>query len=158
MDTLVKEETLAMGTFPIQSWCEPMEFGKALEQGTIFPCLVKEVFFATQESSQISKLFQNEEEKDIKTRLNEISFAINDLTLFLDTHDKCEQGLQLMKELLQKRMDLLAEYTTKEHPLTMLSMITGEQGFDEFGWTRGPAPWEGDGCICGATKKDCSFL
>ena len=32
-------ESLAMGSFPIQKWCEPYELDSALYNGTIFPCL-----------------------------------------------------------------------------------------------------------------------
>ena len=78
--------------------------------------------------------------------MNEISmvgFAINDLTLYLDTHPDCEQGKALMKELLQKRLDGLADYAEKYDPLTQLSIITGNPTSPKYEWDEGPAPWEG---------------
>ncbi len=78
------------------------------------------------------------------TDLSTISFAINDLTLYLDTHPDCQNGLTLFKQLLQKRLDLLADFADKFYPLTQISIITGETNTDSYGWNEGPAPWEGD--------------
>ena len=77
------------------------------------------------------------------SEISTISFAINDLTLYLDTHPTCPNGLPLFKELLKKRLDLLAEYAKKYNPLTQISMITGTPETNEYGWGEGPMPWEG---------------
>ena len=81
--------------------------------------------------------------EQMMTELSTISFAINDLTLYLDTHPNCPNGLTLFKELLQKRLDLLADFADKFYPLTQISMITGDKDTDCYGWSEGPAPWEG---------------
>ena len=73
----------------------------------------------------------------------ETGFALDDAALYLDTHPTCQNGLSLFKELLQRRLDLLAEYAEKYNPLTQISMITGDPETSEYGWGEGPAPWEG---------------
>lgn len=139
-------ETLAMGSFAMQEWCEPYELGSALYNGTIFPCLNLN-FFAAEEipcpfcdSPTCAKL--SEREKDMNN-IAMIGFAVNDLTLYLDTHPDCEQGIKLMKELLQKRLDGLSEYAKKYPALTQLSIVTGDSESKQYDWSEGPMPWEG---------------
>ena len=85
---------------------------------------------------------QQEREKAMH-RIMEVSFALNDLTLYLDTHPGCESGLTLFYELTEERVKLLAEYASRYYPLTQLSMVTGECNRQEYGWAEGPMPWEG---------------
>lgn len=139
-------ESLAMGSFPMQEWCEPYELSSALYNGTIFPCLNLN-FYAAEEipcpfcsNASDSKLSEREK------AMNEIAmigFAVNDLTLYLDTHPDCQQGIQLMKELLQKRLDGLADYAAKYNALTQLSIVTGNPESNKYEWDEGPMPWEG---------------
>lgn len=139
-------ETLAMASVPMQEWCEPYDLKKALREGTIFPCLdlrfydAEEIPGSSTSGSSLDKLSDRE---TMMNQISVISFAINDLTLYLDTHPTCQKGLSLFKDLLQKRLDLLAEYAEKYNPLTQISMITGNPETEEYGWAEGPAPWEG---------------
>lgn len=132
---------LAMADFPVQKWCEPYELSEALCKGTIFPCLNMEVFFA--ENTLCSVLKKNN--ASVRDRLNMVSFALNDLTLYMDTHPDCKNGLTLMKKLLKTRLDLLAEYAKTGKPVTQLSIVTGIPDSDHYQWGEGPVPWEG-GC------------
>ena len=75
-----------------------------------------------------------------------VSFALNDVTLYLDTHPDCPKGNALFRELLEKRLHLLAVFAEKFYPLTQLSIITGDYDQKQYGWTEGPMPWEG-ACI-----------
>ncbi|MCH5264260.1 MAG: spore coat protein CotJB [Lachnospiraceae bacterium] len=141
-------ETLAMASVPMQEWCEPYDFETALTEGTIFPCLNLEFHGAEDIKSSLKTEFSalDKEQADREALMSEIStisFAINDLTLYLDTHPTCPKGLPLFKELLEKRLDLLAEYAKKYNPLTQISMITGTPETNEYGWGEGPMPWEG---------------
>lgn len=139
-------ETLAMASVPIQEWCEPYDLETALKEGTVFPSLNLEFFKAEDIRSSLksgSALDKASERECLMNEINTVSFAINDLTLYLDTHPTCQNGLSLFKELLQHRLDLLAEYAEKYNPLTQISMITGNPETAEYGWGEGPAPWEG---------------
>lgn len=139
-------ETLAMASVPAQEWCEPYDWETALQEGTIFPCLNMLFFRAENVKSSLksgSALDKASERECLMNEISTVSFAINDLTLYLDTHPDCEKGLTLFKELMQQRLDLLAEYAEKYNPLTQISMITGNPDCEKYGWGEGPAPWEG---------------
>lgn len=140
-------DTLAMATVPKQQWCEPYDLDKALKEGTIFPCLNLEFFDAKEIKSSLdskpSALDKASGREKMMNEITTISFAINDLTLYLDTHPTCQKGLTLFKELLNKRLNLLAEYAKQYNPLTQISMITGNPETEEYGWGEGPCPWEG---------------
>ena len=90
--------------------------------------------------------------------INQISFAVNDLTLYLDTHPECMQGMELFSQLQERRARLLEEYARLFYPLTIDSM-TGRaaNGTGEFSWGDCPAPWEGGMCKCGTMRSAYNF-
>ena len=141
-------EHLAMASVPKQEWCEPYDWVMALAEGTIFPCLNMPFFKAPAESCQcktssnISDISQKNRE-EMMSALSAISFALNDLTLYLDTHPDCTKGTALFYELLEQRLTLLSEFAGKFYPLTQTSMITGNYNQNQYGWSEGPMPWEG---------------
>lgn len=138
--------SLAMGTFPKQEWCEPYELDSALYNGTVFPCLNMN-FFAAEDIPcpfcDSNTLFKLSEREKAMNEIAMVGFAINDLTLYLDTHPDCPKGNRLMKELLQRRLDALADYAAKYNALTQLSIITGNPDSQKYEWGEGPMPWEG---------------
>ena len=75
-----------------------------------------------------------------------VSFALNDLTLYLDTHPDCPRGTALFHQLLSQRLKLLATFADRFYPLTQLSIVTGDYDQKRYGWSEGPMPWEG-ACI-----------
>lgn len=144
-------ETLAMASVPMQEWCELYDWDTALKEGTIFTCLNYPVFLADKGSSNLktngSALDpQQQEREELMGKISSISFAVNDLTLYLDTHPNCPNATPLFYQLSKERMDLLAEYAQKYNPLTQLSMVTGGLNENCYSWAEGPMPWEG-GCI-----------
>lgn len=147
----MNSQHLAMGSVPKQEWCEPYDPLTALMGGTIFPCLNLTFHKAPvgksncKTSSSMSDIAQKNRE-EMMSILGAISFALNDLTLYLDTHPDCPKGLALYYELLEKRLNLLSEFAGKFYPLTQISMITGEYDKNQYGWPEGPMPWEG-ACI-----------
>lgn len=146
-----RAEQLAMASIPKQEWCEPYDLHTALEEGTIFPCL--NLTFHKAPSGKCncktncgySAPEQNGREETMSS-LAAISFAINDLTLYLDTHPNCQKGLALFYQLLEQRLDLLSEFAGDYYPLTQTSMISGDCDRTKYGWAEGPMPWEG-ACI-----------
>lgn len=74
--------------------------------------------------------------------INAVSFALSDLTLYLDTHPDCSQGLALFQELAPRRKQLLEEYARSSSPLT-IDCAAGLPETDHFSWLDGPMPWEG---------------
>ena len=144
-------EHLAMASVPKQEWCEPYDYETALEEGTICPCL-NLPFFKTPvgkckcstHNPKADITQQNREE--MMSRLAAVSFALNDVTLYLDTHPDCPKGTELFYQLLEERLHILSEFAGKFYPLTQISMITGHYDKEQYGWSEGPMPWEG-ACI-----------
>lgn len=144
-------EHLAMASVPKQEWCEPYDFATALKEGTIFPCLNLTFHKAPAGKSNCKPLSNTsisiqKDREGMMSNLAAISFAINDLTLYLDTHPDCPKGTSLFYELLEKRLGLLNEFAEKFYPLTQTSMVSGNFNQNQYGWSEGPMPWEG-ACI-----------
>ena len=143
-----EKESLAMASVPTQEWCEPYDWSTALEEGTIFPCLNLPIFCGkdnyTAPKKQGSALNPSEyDQTDALLELSQVSFALNDLTLYLDTHPDCPNGLTLLEQLYARRQTLLMEHAEKFNPLTPDSFTNKNISSNVFSWTEGPLPWEG---------------
>ena len=85
--------------------------------------------------------------------INENSFMVNDLTLYLDTHPLEEAALLQFQKAMEKRKELLKAYAEEFEPLTMdcvcpdtnnhSACCTRYAGQKHFTWSDGPLPWEG---------------
>lgn len=137
------KETLAIATVPIQQWCEPYPWEIALYEGTIFPS-INLLFFKAPLSTEPSKSSCKKSEKEtLLDQIYAINFAVNDLTLYLDTHPDCLNGTKLFYQLIKKRVDLLTEFSDKYEPLTQFSMGIEPYDTSIYNWSEGPMPWEG---------------
>lgn len=74
-------------------------------------------------------------------KLYVVSFAINDCTLYLDTHPCDEEALACINELIPIRRALLDKYAECFGPLTIDSVVPS----NKWDWVSAPMPWEG-GC------------
>ena len=75
--------------------------------------------------------------------IDEISFTLNDLTLYLDTHQDCPEAISYFNAMAPRRAALLKEYAAAFGPLTIDCIQQNGGLTDRFAWTDGPAPWEG---------------
>ncbi len=144
-------QPLAMVSIPKQEWCEPYDLNTALAEGSIFSCLNLTFFKAPAgkchcSSSSCTPDPAQKSREELMNRINAVSFAINDLTLYLDTHPECPKGTALFYQLLKERLQLLTEFANRFYPLTQTSMVTGDYSQEQYGWSEGPMPWEG-ACI-----------
>lgn len=146
-------EQLAMAIVPIQEWCNPYDLDSALAEGTIFPCLNLAFHKAPEGDTHLCNCSANatlnptQHSRELAmSQLMKVSFALNDLTLYLDTHPNCANGLKLFYQLMDERLQILAGFAKEYEPLTQASMITGECDQNQYGWVEGPMPWEG-ACI-----------
>lgn len=140
-----KTQHLAITSVPVQKWSEHLyDYDLALKVGTIFPELnlpffaadgrnEKEIPTASDRSDGPSR---NEREAFL-LKIHEVSFALDDLVLFLDTHPDDQEAAALRKQLIEERKCLLKEYDQHYYSLTKDC---------EGLWTEGPMPWEG-ACI-----------
>lgn len=145
------KDRLAMAAVPNQEWCDPYDYATALEEGTIFPCLnlpFHKAPFGKCKQKSSGRLLDplQESREEMMAQLAAVSFAINDLTLYLDTHPDCPKGTALFYQLLKERLNLLTSFAEKFYPLTQTSMVTGDYNQNQYGWGDGPMPWEG-ACI-----------
>lgn len=70
--------------------------------------------------------------------ITEVSFAMDELRLFLDTHPDCTAALSDFTARMEQRADLLAEYTEKYGSLD--SYYPGAD--NGWGWNCAPMPWK----------------
>lgn len=85
--------------------------------------------------------------------ISEISFTVNDLTLYLDTHPLDTNAMDAFSEANKKRKSLMQAYAGQFEPLTTdcvcpdtnneSDMHTSYPGNRHFTWVDGPLPWEG---------------
>lgn len=86
---------------------------------------------------------ENMPECQLMKCINEVSFYVNDLQLYLDTHPGCPEGLRLMDRHLHRRKRLLDVYAKKFGPLTIDSMSPSDE--DTWKWMCQPFPWQQKG-------------
>ena len=85
--------------------------------------------------------------------IDEVSFMVNDLTLYLDTHPTDTNALQAFTDAAKRRKQLMQEYAREYEPLSMdcVCVETNNQTDSDtkypkqkhITWNDGPLPWEG---------------
>ncbi len=89
----------------------------------------------------------------ILKEIDEVSFCLNDLNLYLDTHPTDEAALEAFHDALKRRKLLLDAFAAEFEPLTVDTACPGSTnqsqscskygGTPHFTWNDGPLPWEG---------------
>lgn len=72
--------------------------------------------------------------------LDQVSFSLDDLLLYLDTHPQDQDALSLYQELLDQRSKLVQEFETNFYPLTKDSEKILKDS--KCIWADAPLPWE----------------
>lgn len=67
-----------------------------------------------------------------------VSFAMDELRLYLDTHPKNAEALALFTEYMKKRHELVAKYTEEYGPIYSYYINTD----NGWGWNNEPMPWD----------------
>ena len=75
--------------------------------------------------------------KALYDQIGEVSFAMDDLRLYLDTHPDSAEALALFSEYMEKRAELVGKYTENYGPLD--SYLINTSG--GWGWNAAPMPW-----------------
>ena len=65
--------------------------------------------------------------------INQISFAVDDVKLFLDTHPENQKALEYFQKYKEKRIEALKVDTVSENS-------------DCWNWINEPWPWQEGGC------------
>ena len=69
--------------------------------------------------------------------INQISFAVDDVKLFLDTHPENQKALDYFQKYKEKRMEALKEYA---------EVYAVSENSDCWNWINEPWPWQEGGC------------
>lgn len=105
------------------------EARKGLVRGTLFPGL---------ELPFMGMVNKNELPVTPKTELQALSFAIQELALYLDTHRDDREALELYQQYQQMQHNCMKQYADSVGPLNHNSPTTG----DRYRWLDDPWPWE----------------
>lgn len=81
--------------------------------------------------------------KELLEWINVVSFAVDDVKLFLDTHPNCPEALEFFDEFKKQRVQALKEYAKYYGPLTL---DTASTSMDYWKWINDPWPWQEGGC------------
>ena len=71
-------------------------------------------------------------------KINEVSFAMTDAQLFLDTHPCSGDAMRYFEKMRILRSRLMAEYAEMFTPLT----VQDASEADSWSWVEGPWPWQ----------------
>lgn len=81
--------------------------------------------------------------KDLLCWINVVSFAVDDVQLFLDTHPTDQNALAYFREYSKLRNQALKEYAKYYGPLTIDTAT--ESCNDKWNWIQEPWPWQEGG-------------
>lgn len=77
-------------------------------------------------------------QEELMNRVQSLAFAINDLTLYLDTHPNCEKAINLHNNYANEYRKCYDAYERKYGPLSIYCPC------EKFRWGDKPWPWEGE--------------
>lgn len=81
--------------------------------------------------------------RELLDEINKFSFAVNDVTLFLNTHPDNQEALEYFEKCNKKRQSALRKYADQYGPLTLDSACTEAECWS---WNQSPWPWQKGGC------------
>ncbi|MGN0383281.1 MAG: spore coat protein CotJB [Eubacterium sp.] len=90
----------------------------------------------------MNNMMNNMDRKKLFELINQTSFALDDVKLYLDTHPNCQEALAYYEKLKKMRMQAWREYTMRFGPLSAYDVNVQ----NEWTWNEGQLPWEGDVC------------
>ncbi|MGN0158640.1 MAG: spore coat protein CotJB [Brotaphodocola sp.] len=90
-------------------------------------------------------------------QIQEVSFTLDDLTLYLDTHPLDADALNTFSDMQKCRKELLQNYARDFEPLTRdcvcpdtnneTNTLCKYPGQKHFTWSDGPLPWDNQGGV-----------
>lgn len=82
--------------------------------------------------------------KDLLQTINEASFAVDDVKLFLDTHPRDEEALEYLRKYSCIRNEAMKMYAEHYCPLTIDTAVYSCE--NTWNWLDEPWPWQEGGC------------
>ena len=90
-----------------------------------------------------AKVVPENKEKELLYEIMALSFAINDLDLYLDLHPEDTEMLVKFKSLVEKSIKKEMEYVNTYGPLELTDNLTSNR----FTWVKNPWPWDNTGGV-----------
>ncbi len=91
----------------------------------------------------------NETARKLMKRIDDASFAMDDVILYLDTHPDDRNALNYYRYVVALRKEAVKAYEASFGPLT----IEDADGACTWSWLTERWPWEGRCSVCGDMKK-----
>ena len=82
--------------------------------------------------------------RQLMDQINQVSFAVDEVKLYLDTHPCDREALAYFREMSRKRNHALKEYAAAYGPLT--GDTAEESCAERWNWVNEPWPWQEGGC------------
>lgn len=82
----------------------------------------------------------NDSKNELLKMIMEVSFAMDELRLYLDTHPDDQKALDYYEKQRKMRDDYIKEYTSKYGPLRFYDVTDKTK----WNWINDPWPWEAD--------------
>lgn len=145
----MSQNHLAITSIQIQEWGVLYSEKEALNVGTIFHDLNKPFFAAEGVINTTNPLASNPENpldngEKLLEKITETQFFLDDLTLYLDTHEKDLTALKLYHEKAKECLKLKEQFAQEFYPLTTACIpCVSDYSNESFCWQKGPMPWEG---------------
>lgn len=86
---------------------------------------------------------QRDQREKMLRKITEVSFAVDDIHLYLDTHPCCEEAWAYYQEHASERRKLMKEYAELYGPLTVDDALESDE--NTWKWMKQPFPWEKEG-------------
>lgn len=85
--------------------------------------------------------------------INQASFAMDDILLYLDTHPCDQAALNYYHYVTKLRREAMEAYEASYGPL----LVDHVQSNQYWTWVQGKWPWEGGNTVCGTMKSGCNI-
>ncbi|MDO5336418.1 MAG: spore coat protein CotJB [Eubacteriales bacterium] len=82
----------------------------------------------------------NAAREQLLKKIHEVSFAVQDIQLYLDTHPCDREALAFFRKMSEERNCALKKYAQMYGPLTIDT--ASENASDSWKWAEQPFPWE----------------
>ena len=89
----------------------------------------------------VKKIIPRTKREELLLEIMELSFAINDLNLYLDLHPEDSKMLKKFNDLVEKSCKCEMEYVKNYGALEVIDNTS----YEKFEWIKNPWPWDNEG-------------
>lgn len=82
-------------------------------------------------------------QKELFSMINQFSFMLDEIVLFLDTHPDCQEAIDAYNHYKHLRCEAVSDYTEMYGPISKYDVNANNY----WDWVNKPWPWEGE-CGC----------